>query len=788
MNDTLNNRYCRARRACIAREFDALNPQQRQGVLATEGPLLLLAGAGSGKTTVLIHRIANLLQFGRGSDCDEVPEWVTEEELLFLETCGPDEDPDRLRRLCAVEPPAPWQVLAITFTNRAANELKARLEDRLGPRGRDVWASTFHSACLRILRRDADRLGFDTRFTVYDADDSLRVIKRVLAELNLDDRMYPPKTVLGRISQAKDNLRSPGELADEAADSYDVRLPGIAKAYAAYQQALREANAMDFDDLIYWTVRLLQQHEDVRLHWQNRFHYVLIDEYQDTNHAQYLLASLLAGGRGNLCVVGDDDQSIYKFRGATIRNILDFEKHYPNARVIRLEQNYRSTQNILDAANAVIRNNQGRKGKELWTEHSAGSPITVYMAADEREEAQYVALRVLDACRRGRPWRDSAVLYRMNAQSQQLEYAFKRDGIPYRVYGGTPFFSRAEIKDMIAYLWVLLNPADELRLRRVVNNPPRGIGERSLAVAAALADEAGCSLYTVISRADRYPELQRSAPRFLAFTAMIDDLRAQMNTLSLPELYELLLERSGYLQALEGKRENESRAENVKELKTSLEQYAEAEDDPSLAGFLDMVALYTDLDDESVGDDCVHLMSMHSAKGLEYPCVYLVGMEEGIFPGYRSLSEPEDLEEERRLCYVAMTRAKEELTLLHTEHRMLFGRTSANPPSRFLEEIPEQLVRRMGSRPKAPDQPRQEYRSAASLPSRNKKPVPTAAPRTAPKVSLQAGDQVEHRAFGRGTVTKVQPVGGDALLEIAFDRVGTKRLLFKTAMAQMKKL
>ncbi len=487
-------------------------------------------------------------------------------------------------------------------------------------------------------------------------------------------------------------------------------------------------------------------------------------------------------------MVGDDDQSIYKFRGATIRNILDFEKNYPSARVIRLEQNYRSTQNILDAANAVIRNNQGRKGKELWTKHAAGSPITVYTAADEREEAQYVALRILDACRRGRPWRDSAVLYRMNAQSQQLEYAFKRSGIPYRVYGGTPFFSRAEIKDMIAYLWVLMNPSDGLRLRRVVNNPPRGIGERSLAAAAALADEAGCSLYTVISQADRYPELQRAATRFLAFTAMIDDLRGQMDTLSLPELYDLLLERSGYLQALEAKPENLSRVENVKELKTSLEQYMETEDDPSLAGFLDMVALYTDLDDENVGDDCVHMMSMHSAKGLEYPCVYLVGMEEGIFPGYHSLEEPDGLEEERRLCYVAMTRAKEELTLLHAEQRMLFGRTNANPPSRFLEEIPEQLIRHMGSRPAAAPQPRQEYRSGASLPSRKKKPVPTAAVKPVKSEPLRVGDQVEHRAFGRGTVTKVQPVGGDALLEIAFDKVGTKRLLFKTAMAQMKKL
>ncbi len=756
-------------------------------MLATEGPLLLLAGAGSGKTTVLIHRIANLLQFGRGSDCGEVPDWATEEDLQFLETCGEDADPALLRRLCAVDPPAPWQVLAITFTNRAANELKERLEARLGPEGRDVWASTFHSACLRILRRDADRLGFDTRFTVYDTDDSLRVIKTVLAELKLDDRMYPPKAVLAAISRAKDALQSPGMMADEAAESYDVRRPGIAKAYALYQQRLREAQAMDFDDLIYWTVRLLQQHEDVRRRWQDRFHYVLIDEYQDTNHAQYLLSSLLAGGYGNLCVVGDDDQSIYKFRGATIRNILDFESQYPGARVIRLEQNYRSTQNILDAANAVIRHNQGRKGKELWTRHPAGAPLTVHQAADEREEAQYVALRILDACRLGRPWRDSAVLYRMNAQSQQLEYAFKRNGIPYRVYGGTPFFNRSEVRDMIAYLWVLLNPADEVRLRRIVNNPPRGIGDRTLEAAAELAAQEGCPLYDVLAQADRYPALQRAAARLTAFTDMMDELRRQADTLPLPELYDLLLDRTGYLRALEVKQENESRAENVKELKTSLEQYTETEEDPSLAGFLDMVSLYTDLDNENTGDDCVRMMSMHSAKGLEYPCVYLIGMEEGIFPGYRSISEPEELEEERRLCYVAMTRAKEELILLHTEHRMLFGRTTANPPSRFLEEIPEDLIRRDGGRRQTVSAPRQAPRSGgvASYP-RKKPPHPTVP--SAPKATLRAGDRVEHRVFGPGLVTKVQPMGGDALLEIAFDRVGTKRLMLKTAMAQMKKL
>ena len=449
-------RFCRARRGAIAREFSKLNPEQQKAVLATEGPLLLLAGAGSGKTTVLINRIANLMKYGRGSDSQEVPEWITSDDLAFLEGCAAGtgtpspEDKERQECLCRLEPAAPWTILAITFTNKAAGELKDRLSAMLGPEAEDVWASTFHSACVRILRRDIDRLGFAASFTIYDTDDSLRVVKDCLKDLNLDDKQFPPRSILGYISRAKDAMKLADQYLAECEKSGDYRLTKIAKVYMEYQRRLWEANALDFDDIILHTVRLLQQFEEVRTFYQRKFRYVLIDEYQDTNNLQYLLASTLAGGYENFCVVGDDDQSIYRFRGATIENILSFEKQYPGCRTIRLEENYRSTKHILDAANAVIRNNQGRKGKELWTRAGEGEKLHLYTAMNESDEAQYVAARILEDYSQGIHWKDHAVLYRMNAQSNQLEQAFKRNGVPYRIIGGTRFFDRADVKDMIA--------------------------------------------------------------------------------------------------------------------------------------------------------------------------------------------------------------------------------------------------------------------------------------------------------------------------------------------------
>ena len=506
-------RFCKARRAAIAREFARLNPEQQRAVLATEGPLLLLAGAGSGKTTVLIHRIANLMKYGRGSDSPEVPQWVTGDDLTFLEGYAATGQGDRERqeRLCRLDPAVPWSILAITFTNKAAGELKDRLAALLGPGAEDIWASTFHSACVRILRRDIERLGFASSFTIYDADDSLRVIKDCLKDLNLDEKQFPPRTVLGYLSRAKDAMKLADQYLAECEKAGDYRLTRIAQVYVEYQRRLWEANALDFDDIILHTVRLLQQFDDVREYYQRKFRYVLIDEYQDTNNLQYLLASTLAGGYENFCVVGDDDQSIYRFRGATIENILSFEKQYPGCRTIRLEENYRSTRHILEASNAVIRNNQGRKGKELWTRAGEGEKLHLYTAMNENDEARYVAEQVMEDYSQGRPWKDHAVLYRMNAQSNQLEQAFKRNGIPYRIIGGTRFFDRAEVKDMIAYLAVLNNPEDDLRLTRIINNPPRGIGARTVETAQAIARRDGSSLYAVIDNARMYPELERAA-------------------------------------------------------------------------------------------------------------------------------------------------------------------------------------------------------------------------------------------------------------------------------------
>ena len=627
--------FAALRRRVIAQAFGNLNPRQLEGVLTTEGPLLLLAGAGSGKTTVLIHRIANLLRYGRGADAQEVPDHITEEDVRFLaeyvEKTAPDEwETSRANLLCALEPAAPWQVIAITFTNKAAGELKQRLEEKIGPDARDVWAATFHSACVRILRRDIEKLGFPASFTIYDTDDSLRVIKECLKELNMDDKAFQPRTVLGYISRAKDEMLLAQAYLDQCKAKGDFRLQKIANVYLAYEKKLWAAGALDFDDIILHTVRLLQGFDDVRTYYQRKFRYVLIDEYQDTNHLQYLLAALLAGGQKNICVVGDDDQSIYRFRGATIENILSFEQEYQNARVIRLEQNYRSTGNILEAANAVIRNNRGRKGKNLWTDHGEGEKVQFYTAGNEREEGMYVATQLLRAYGEGKQWRDCAVLYRMNALSNQIEMALKSNSIPYRVVGGFRFFERAEVKDMLSYLCVIHNPQDDLRLLRVVNNPPRGIGAKTMEHARGIAAQEGRSLWDVLSNAGQIPALKKAAPKFQTFVDLIRSMQRLAEEVDLPTFYETLIQASGYGEMLSAKTDHESksRLENIHELSSSISGYLEHAEDPSLGGFLDEVALYTDLDSVEEADNCVTLMTMHAAKGLEFPCVFLPGFED----------------------------------------------------------------------------------------------------------------------------------------------------------------
>ena len=849
MNE-LQQRFIRARRQAIALNYQHLNDKQREAVLSTEGPLLLLAGAGSGKTTVLINRVANLLRYGRGSDTEEIPMPISDDEVEFLEQYVRHPDPEQkplADYLCAVEPARPWEVLAITFTNKAANELKDRLERMLGEESRDVWAATFHSACVRILRRDIDKLGFDRSFTIYDTDDTKRLLKDILKELELDEKTFPVREIQTIISRSKDDMILPEEFAAQAEKTQDWRRKRIGKVYALYNRKLRDANALDFDDIILHTVDLLRTDRETLAYYQRKFRYVLIDEYQDTNHLQYLLASLLAGGHRNICVVGDDDQSIYRFRGANIENILNFEKQYTGARTIRLEQNYRSTQNILDGANAVIRHNTGRKGKTLWTENGKGEIITVKTCFNESDEANYVVGQIMMNYRRGVNWKEHAVLYRTNAQSNAMEYAFKRNGVPYKIIGGMKFFDRAEVKDMLAYLCVLNNPMDDLRLRRIINTPARGIGATTMDKVAELAAEQGASLYEVIRNADLFPTLKTAAGKLTKFADLIDGLRRAGGTLALPEFYDEVLNQTGYVRALEEKKDMESRGriENVQELKSNILGFLEQDpEDATLSGFLNEIALYTDLDSVEADDNCVTMMTIHSAKGLEFPVVYVVGMEEGIFPGTASMYDEEELEEERRLCYVAMTRAREKLVMTNARQRMLYGRTQRNEPSRFLREIEPEYLEETRS-------PALERRSSMGWGSSYSDTVPGGASgysgasgwgrwgddfgggsfggssysgssgrsggyvsggvhtykstkpaaqtlRTSSRgstpaapsvglIQLSQGDQVEHTAFGKGTVVSVKPMGGDALAEVAFEG-GTKKLMLKAAGKHLKKL
>lgn len=765
------------RRQVMEKEFSRMNPMQREAVFTTEGPLLILAGAGSGKTTVLVNRIANIVKYGCAYGAREFSVSLTEEEIRMLEEYrdGTQEYTDEIADLLAVRPAKPWQILAITFTNKAAGELKERLEAMLGPDGQDIWASTFHSTCARILRRDGESIGYTSHFTIYDTDDSKRVMKECQRLLNIDDKMLSHKTLLHEISHAKDSLISPEDYLNDAGD--DVRLRKIGEAYRLYEKLLRDADAMDFDDMIVNTVKLLEENEEVRTRYQNRFRYVMVDEYQDTNHAQYRLTSLLAGGSGNLCVVGDDDQSIYRFRGATIENILSFEAQYHKAKVIRLEQNYRSTQNILDAANAVISHNTERKGKNLWTANGPGEKIVVDNAFDEQEESTFIADTIMDSVKGGRKWSDHAVLYRMNAQSNAIERTFVRMGVPYRVIGGHRFYERKEIRDALAYLSVISNPADNIRLRRIINEPKRGIGATTINHAAQIAAGLGLSLYEVISHADEYEQLVRAAPRLRAFTQIIDGLAEAAEELPLNELFEKAMRDTGYLDSLALDRETyQDRLENIQELSSNLLRYSEDNEEGDLNGFLEEVALMTDIDNYNEEADTVVLMTLHSAKGLEFPVVFIPGMERGIFPGIQSLYSASEMEEERRLAYVGITRAKERLYLTHARTRMLYGSTSHNAPSPFLEEIPEGLVEE--KRKVTLSQQKPSVQRAAKPKKTFDHSFGPAAPKpSAPAGSYRVGDTVGHKLFGTGVVLSAQPMGNDTLLEIAFEKAGTKKLM-----------
>ena len=690
----ITTEYLALRDQYIEARFARLNAVQRQAVFTTEGPLLILAGAGSGKTTVLVNRIANIIRFGSAHGSRELPRPVTEADLNDLRTAVANgRDLPRETAYLAVRPARPWNVLAITFTNKAAGELKERLRAMLGDTlGGDVNASTFHSACVRMLRRDAERIGFPKSFTIYDSDDQQRVIKQIYKDLMIDDKFLPVKSAIAQISSFKDKLMSAEEVAGEPFANTKAQL--ISKIYTAYAGRLKTAGAMDFDDLIFHTVRLLQNDAEAREYYQNRFRYVVVDEYQDTSVAQFHLVRLLAGGTNNVCVVGDDDQSIYKFRGATIENILNFEKVFSGAKTIRLEQNYRSTANILNAANSVIKNNMGRKGKTLWTESGDGEKVHHYTATNEQDEASHIADVIGEHLREGASLKDHAVLYRMNAQSNPIETYFARAGIPYRIVGGQRFFDRKEVKDINSYLAVIVNPRDDVRLRRIINEPARKIGMTTIDKIGELASAAGVPMMEIIAHVRDYPALQRASAPLERFYEMYRELCDLSISEPLDVFVGDVIKKSGYEAMLKAmKEEGETRLENLGQLVSSIKTYADQNgEDATLAGFLEEVALISDLDSYDNDADSVTMMTIHSAKGLEFPYVFVIGMEDGIFPGDMAKYNEEDMEEERRLCYVAITRAKKELYLSSSRTRMIFGQTRRNPPSAFLAEIDPALL------------------------------------------------------------------------------------------------
>ena len=777
------------RRAVLEKDFARMNDRQKQAVFTVNGPLLILAGAGSGKTTVLINRIANILRYGDAYNSTYLRDDLDENDIAackaYIENGTPltTESQEHL----SVSACAPWRIMAITFTNKAAGELKDRLCAMLGETANDIWASTFHSTCARILRRDGERIGYSSHFTVYDTDDQRRLMKSILKELDISEKSITPKSILNEISRAKDSLISPAEYALTVGD--DFRLKIISRAYTTYQKRLEDADAMDFDDLINKVVELFKKCPDVLEYYQNRFRYLMVDEYQDTNHAQYTFVRMLAEKSGNLCVVGDDDQSIYKFRGATIENILSFENTFQNATVIRLEQNYRSTQNILDAANAVIEHNTERKGKTLWTQNGTGAMIHLHTAENETDEAERITKIILDGVAAGRKFSDYAVLYRMNSQSLTFERNFAKSGVPHRIIGGTRFYERREIREMIAYLSVINNPSDEMRLRRIINTPKRSIGDRSVEVAAQIGQQTGETLFEVVSHAKDYPALSRAANKMTLFAAQIQGLIELNNDekVTLGELYDELVERIDYLNFLktDDPESAEDRAANVQELASNLRRFEEENPEGTLSDFLEEVSLITDIDNYDNNADSVVLMTVHSAKGLEFPVVFLPGMEENIFPGMASVYVPSEVEEERRLAYVAITRAKEELYIFHAESRMIFGMTNRNRVSRFVEEIPETLVEHTRSR---------DYSARpVSMPSFGGAKPFGEAPKTksvaeaggftpkprvkpAPAGTYRVGDTVLHKAFGTGLIVSATPMANDTLLEVAFNKVGTKKL------------
>lgn len=733
--------------------YDTLNTEQREAVFHTEGPVLILAGAGSGKTRVLTHRIAYLIE-EKGVN--------------------------------------PWNIMAITFTNKAAGEMRERVDKIVGFGAESIWVSTFHSSCVRMLRRFIDRLGYDTNFTIYDADDQKTLMKDICKRLNIDTKVYKEKAILAAISSAKDELISPEEY--ELQNMADFSKKKVILAYKEYQKELKKNNALDFDDLIVKTVELFQSSPDVLEYFQERFRYIMVDEYQDTNTAQFKFVSLLASKYQNLCVVGDDDQSIYKFRGANIGNILGFEKVFSNAKVIRLEQNYRSTQNILNAANQVIQNNMERKRKTLWTENEEGEKLHFRQFMNAYEEAEYVVGEISKKVREGKgEYRDFAVLYRTNAQSRLFEEKLLMANIPYKLVGGVNFYARKEIKDLLAYLKTVDNAKDDLAVRRIINVPKRGIGATTLSRVQDYASERGMGFYDALREAEQIPSIGRAVVKVEPFVTFIQTLRSKQEFLSPSELLKDIIESTGYVEELrnEGTDEAEARIENIDELITKVVSYEEENEAPTLSGFLEEVALVADIDSVDGDDNQVLLMTLHSAKGLEFPYVYLAGMEDGIFPSYMTITadDPTEIEEERRLCYVGITRAMKELTLSCAQQRMIRGETQYNKVSRFIKEIPRELVE-LGREfpekklkeipmPTSYQQMKQAFKQPAFIPKQFEV-------KKAQGLDYVVGDTVKHIKFGAGVVTDITEGGRDYEVTVNFDKVGVKKMF--ASFAKLKKI
>lgn len=779
--------YNELKKRALESYFSRANDMQKKAIFKINGAVLIIAGAGSGKTTVLVNRIANMMRFGNAYHDEEERE-LTEEQSRFLEEFPElpkiPENAAKLAEIVAVNPVNPWNILAITFTNKAAGELRERLVKIIGEGAEKISASTFHSACVRILRREIEHLGYKSGFAIYDDDDSKRLLKDIMKRCGIDEKLIPVKTVKNRISRLKDQMISAEQFAltaQETAELLDIK---AAEVYMEYQKSLKSANAVDFDDIIFLTVKLFEDFPDVLRHYRNLYKYIMVDEYQDTNYAQYRLISLLAGDGGNLGVVGDDDQSIYKFRGATVENILNFEKQYKDCAVIRLEQNYRSTENILEAANAVIRNNSNRKDKHLWSNLGTGEKIQVNMYPTEQNEAKGIAEEIAEGVQNGAKYSDYALLYRSNALSRSYEQALVRAGIPYKMVGGLRFYDRKEIRDIMAYLALVDNPYDVIRFRRIINEPKRGIGDATVDEVIRIAEGLGKSPLEICRDSANYETIAKRANHLRAAANIFEELDELSDTLPLDELVDAAAEKSGYIEALKTQGdEGAARIDNIKELKSNAALLMNENPEATLPDFLEQVALVADIDNYDAAADRVSLMTMHAAKGLEFPVVYLVAAEDGIFPSIMSKTEPSEMEEERRLAYVAITRAKKRFIATHARYRMLYGKTTANKLSAFISEIPGELVEKHGEQTIVRN-PIVKPEKRSFLKEQSEK-IKAAEPSKVFE-SFSAGDRVKHNIFGEGTISEVISMGNDAMITIEFDRRGPKKLMRNNA--KLKKM